>query len=75
MRRFILFLIRRRLGLRYGECFKFSNQKTSNVYSIDKYCVWRSSVSDGELSIGPSNVSINWLLDPSCKITKVEVKL
>lgn len=70
MKRLILFLIRKKLGLKKWEGFRFSNQKSSaDWYFINDYNVMK--VSHGIGPVIPSNVSLNWLLDDKCEITKV----
>lgn len=67
MRRFVIFLIRKKLGLRKYEKFKFVGQKSDAVYYFTESNVmkrWR-----GQTCL--SGVSINWLLDPECKIERV----
>lgn len=67
MRRFVIFLIRKKLGLKKYECFRFDNQKSDAVYYFTEYNVmkrWRNQTM-------LSGVSINWLLDPECKIERV----
>lgn len=67
MRRFVIFLIRKKLGLKKYENFKFVNQKSDAVYYFTESSVmkrWR-----GQTVL--SGVSINWLLDDECEIEKV----
>ena len=71
MKKLILFLIRKRLGLKKGESFRFSNQKSeSNFYFFDD---------DGIIRYDPvfnfakySDVSLNYLLSNECEIIKIE---
>lgn len=68
MTKLILFLIRRKLGIRKFQEFYFANQKTNATYwfthtGINK--CWRGNVTK-------SNVSLNWLLDRECEIIKRE---
>ena len=65
--RIVIFLVRRRLGLKIGEFFRFTNQKTDAVY----YFTDISLVKVYKRGIKLSGVSLNWLLDPNCKIKKV----
>lgn len=67
MRRLVLFLIRKKLGLRKYECFKFNNQKTEAVYYFTESNIVKSWRGQTMLS----GVSVNWLLDDNCKIEKV----
>lgn len=66
MRRFVIFLIRKKFGLKKYEYFQFVGQKSNAVYYFTEGSVmkkWR-----GQTML--SGVSINWLLDSDCKITK-----
>ena len=67
MRRFILFLIRRRLGLKKYERFKFTNQRTNAEYYFTEANVMKTYNGWTQLS----HVSVNWILDDECKIEKV----
>lgn len=67
MRRFVIFLIRMKLGLRKYERFQFVGQKSDAMYwftdtHVLKY--WRGSIMR-------SGVSVNWLLDKECKVNRV----
>lgn len=68
---FIIFLIRRRLGLKKYENFQFDNQKNKEEWyyfaerTILKIC-------DNGM-VKTSDVSLTWLLDDRCKIIKKEV--
>jgi hypothetical protein len=67
MRRIIIFLIRKKLGLKKRERFKFVDQKSDAVYYFTDSNLmkrWR-----GQTMM--SGVSINWLLDNECKIERV----
>ena len=73
MRKLIIFLIRKRLGLKKYEHFKFANQaqNNSNVYYFaDEKLV---KITHG-VWYEPSGCSLNWLLDSECKIIKLGVK-
>ena len=67
MRRLIVFLVRKKLGLKLCEEFKFTNQKSDAVYWFTKEKIlkhWNGRVE-------PSSVSLNWLLDDECEIERV----
>lgn len=67
MRRIVIFLIRKKLGLRKYEKFKFAGQKSNAVYYFTESNVmkfWR-----GQTML--SGVSVNWLLDNECEIERV----
>lgn len=68
--RLILFLVRRKLGVRDYEEFRFKNQKSNAIYWIAKDGVWK--LWSGGLT--KSHVSLNWLLADECEITKLEIK-
>ena len=66
MKRFILYLIRKRLGLAKYEPFRFTNQKSNAVYYFTEDGImkaWRGVIE-------PSHVSLNWILDDNCEIKK-----
>ena len=66
MRRLIIFLIRKRLGLKKYEDFRFVNQKSDAVYYFSEIGVmkrWRGQTMR-------SSVSVNWLLDKDCAIER-----
>ena len=64
MKRLIIFLIRKKLGLKRRQNFRFSNQKTKDVYFFtgENLC----KIENGQIKL--SKVSLNWLLDDNCKI-------
>lgn len=67
MKRLIIFLIRRRLGLRKHQTFKFANQKNKDAMY---YFTSTGVVKIYGTKTKRSNVSLNWLLDDECKIIK-----
>lgn len=69
MQRVIMFLIRKKLGLKKYERFQFVNQRDKrDFYYIDGCRVMKRQGISGYV---PSNVSINWLLNEKCGIVKV----
>ena len=75
MKRLIVFLIRKRLGLKRNEHFRFANQASEkHYYYFTSDCLikmrwsarWNKYISD------PSGCSLNWLLDDNCEIVKVK---
>lgn len=66
-KRLIIFLVRTRLGLKKYEHFTFDNQKSDATYFFSDACVMK----DTRKTVRKSSVSLNWLLDDGCKITKV----
>lgn len=69
MRRLIIFLIRKRLGLRAYEPFQFENQKTDAIYCFTKHEILKDEYG----IISASGVSLNWLLDKECSVRTVVV--
>lgn len=67
MKRLILFLVRKKLGLKKYEPFKFANQKTSATY----YFTPVEIIKEHDKIVESSGVSLNWLLDDRCVIVKV----
>lgn len=67
MRRFVIFLIRKKLGLNKYEKFKFIGQKSDAVYYFTESNVMKEWRNQTVLS----GVSVNWLLDNDCKIERV----
>lgn len=64
MTRLIIFLVRKRLGLKRYEYFRFTNQKSNARY----YFTETNVMKDWCGVIEPSSVSLNWLLDKKCKV-------
>lgn len=72
----ILFLIRKRLGLKKLEMFQFANQREKTEwYWFGPTCIYKQyqNTIANSTHVRPSNVSLNWLLDDRCKIIKKEV--
>ena len=67
MKRLIIFLIRKRLGLKKNELFRFANQCEQSIYYFTKTGLMK--VKYGQAM--RSGVSLNWLLDNECEVEKV----
>lgn len=69
MNRLILFLIRRKLGLKKYQKFRFKNQKHRNeCYYFKSDRLWKEIEYDEGYSIGrESGIRLNWLLNDDCK--------
>ena len=68
LKRIIIFLIRKRLGLKKEQPFRFSNQRLKEeYYYFTSDAVMKRNV-HGEEEY--STVSLNWLLDDKCEIEK-----
>ena len=64
IKKLIIFLVRRRLKLRVGDFFIFSNQKTHSIYWFEKDRLMK--MENGVIQ--HSTVSLNWLLNDDCII-------
>lgn len=71
MRKFIVFLIRCRLGLEKEEHFRFIGQKSDAIYYFTEINVMKREKVDGFWRNRPSGVSLNWLLNPDCSIEHI----
>lgn len=73
IKRIVIFLVRKRLGLKLYQTFRFSNQKFDfDYYYFTPYDLMKFRDDHGIRYL--SSVSLNWLLDDGCKncITLVE---
>lgn len=71
----ILFLIRLKLGVKKGEYFQFDNQKSKyDKYYFTKHSLMKLEYNGAGIAYLTryANVSLMWLLDPECKIKKVD---
>lgn len=68
LRKLIIFLLCKKLGVKKFEHFQFTNQKTDATYYFGDVAVFK----DTGINVEYSRVSLNWLLDPECRITKVK---
>lgn len=66
MKRLIIYLIRKKLGVKLFEKFQFVGQKSDDYYWFTPDDIYKEVASTGCLR--PSNVSLHWLLDDNCKI-------
>ena len=71
LKHIIIFLIRRKLGLKKCERFRFANQKSKYDYYWFTSDGLRKSDNEHILSL-PSNVSLNWILDENCEIERIK---
>lgn len=70
IKRFVIFLVRKKLGLKKGEPFRFSNQKSGAIYYFKDDCITKVDLYYG-IDERLSSVSLNWLLSDECEIQKV----
>ncbi len=64
MKRIILFLIRRKLGVKKCELFYFKNQKSylDRYYISSKEIIKISAIRNHDYFVKRSNISVNWIL-------------
>ena len=68
MNRIVIFLIRKKLGLKKFQHFKFVGQKTDATYWFTESNIMKRWNNHTTLS----GVSVNWLLDSECKVEVVK---
>lgn len=71
IRRIVIFLVRKKLGLKAYEGFRFDNQKSETdwyMFTDDEVL----KVTYNDHYICQSSVSLNWLLDGECKVHKID---
>ena len=68
MKKIVMYLIRKKLGLKKNEKFQFVNQKSNAVYFFTEEAVMKRWHGQTMLS----GVSLNWLLDDDCEIRKLD---
>lgn len=71
IKKLIIFLIRRQLGLKKFERFTFSNQKSNTCYFFTDDSLIKILRDSGVVE--KSNVSLNWLLNDECEILREEI--
>ena len=75
LKRLIIFLIRKRLGLELFEDFQFANQRSQydRYYFAPDKLIKIETYGDGNCYTGErdSSVSLNWLLSDECEIRKI----
>lgn len=82
LKRLIIFLVRKKLGLQKHEYFQFVGQKTGNVYYFGKDRIFKMIPTNDKtylvvkglnrrFMLTDSNVSLNWLLNDECEIKKI----
>lgn len=75
LEKIILYLIRKKLGVKKYERFRFTNQKSPDIYYFtDRYLKKMIPYGDNKHWHVRSKVGINWLLDKECKIIIIPYK-
>lgn len=73
MKRLIIFLIRKRLGLKKNELFRFVNQSSkNNTYYFTGTAIMKNCRDWGANYTRESSISLNWLLNDDCEIERVK---
>ena len=87
MRRLIMFLIRKKLGVKKYEYFQFTNQKSDDIYYIDSMNLMKISSHETygnkcyrdhpiyrgkHAKYSRSSASFNWVMSDDCKIKIIE---
>lgn len=78
--RLIIFLFKLKFGVKKNELFRFSNQKSPDLYYFTSDCLLKieqsklnsKNVYISNNSLRKSGVPLNWLLDKECKVVKWE---
>lgn len=69
----IVYMIRKKLGLKKGERFQFANQKSeTDRYYFTDTAVMKEYSARGKACVRLSSVSLNHLLSDECTIIKCE---
>lgn len=76
MRKIIIFLLRKHFGLKKYEYFRFTNQKSKDVYYFSSICLIKVEhgarrIEEVAQAFTQSSVSLNWILSPECEIQKL----
>lgn len=72
MQKIIIFLIRKHFGLKAYEYFRFTNQKSKDIYYFSPICLMKMEY--GKYNTGKftqSSISLNWLISHECEIQKL----
>lgn len=70
MKRLIIFFIRRKLGIKKHQKFRFTNQKSqSDYYYFTNDCLMKRQFNDNGIGfLKVANVKLNWILDDECRV-------
>lgn len=67
MKRLVIYILRKNLGLKKYERFKFTGQKSDACYYFTEDAIMK--VWNNHISL--SGVSVNWLLNDDCEIERI----
>lgn len=72
IKKLILFLVRKKLGVKNYETFRFTNQKSDyDFYYFERNGLIKYERRDSHGEFKPAGVSLNWLLSDDCEIRKI----
>lgn len=71
MSKLILFLVMKKLGVKPYEKFRFVNQKSKVIYYFTATKLMKDVDHTTHRAVFESGVGLNWLLDPECKVCKI----
>ena len=71
MKRLIIYLLRKKLGVKLFEKFQFVGQKSDDCYWFTKDDIYKYVANTGV--VRPSSVSLHWLLDDNCEVTHCDL--
>lgn len=78
LKRLIIFLIRRKLGVKNKQPFRFVGQKShTDFYYFKNGVLWKAKIGrSGRVSyLNPSDVSLFWITNDDCKVVIVKDNL
>lgn len=75
MKKLIMFLARKKLGVKKYEGFRFANQRSEDDwYFFGANNLYKVTYNFGRVMTIRSRVSFNWLIDDNCEIYKIGEK-
>ena len=75
LKKLIIFLIRKKLGLKNNQSFRFVGQKSkTDYYYFDNDILWKARCcrTGQVMNATQSHVRLNWLLDDECEIVPMD---
>ena len=70
MNKLIILLVRKKLGLKKNQHFRFENQRSETEYYWFNSTKLMKMCADGHYE--SAHVSLNWLLDEECHVVHIE---
>ena len=72
IKKIVIFFIRKKLGVKRNERFRFVNQRKRGVYHFSDTCLIKTLENKKERLDLVSSVPLNWLLSDECEIIKLK---